>query len=67
MTTIVLVTKGKNHSVDYVKVQLFDVYLDAIEFCEKVTDKEPVKYWTHAEIIEDGHTLELSSPEWPNN
>lgn len=58
MSTIVLVTKGKNDSVDYVKVVLFDNKEDANTFVSlSCTGKQ--KHWQHAEIVREDEQVDL--------
>ena len=59
---IVLITEGKNESVDNVTVKLFEEKTKAEEFCKVTTDDETLnkKYWTLAEIIDDGKRYEIS-------
>lgn len=67
---IVLITQGKNESVDYLAIHLFkDDEKDKAEaFCKEVTDKDPERYWTFAEIIQEGETIEPARyKNWVNN
>lgn len=56
---IVIVTSGKNESVDYVKVVLFDKFLAAHAYVEATSDTEKKKHWTTAEIVPVGRTIDL--------
>ena len=59
---IVLVTEGKNESVDFAKVATFGNRIAALEFC-KANSTGRTKYWKKAEIIEDGERVELCQPD----
>lgn len=59
---IVLVTSGKHESVDAAQVHVFDSFVSAADFCRsKNTGKK--KYWTKAEIVNEGESVELGQPE----
>ena len=60
---IVLVTKGKNESVDYAKVMLFEKKTEAIRFCAD-TNTGKKKYWANADILENGEEVELCQPDY---
>ena len=56
---IVLETSGKNESVDYVRIKLFESKEEAEAYCVKNTDEpKDQKYWDYCEIIEDGQVYE---------
>ena len=63
--TIVLVTKGKlNYTpATSIIIHLFSDRKKAIKYCKDVTDMER-KYWTRAEIIDEGTEYE---PCWEGN
>lgn len=59
---IVLITEGKHESVDCATVRLFLTSAEAVAFCnQKNTGKQ--KYWTKAEILEDGERVDLMQPQ----
>jgi len=59
---IVLITTGKHESVDTAEIRIFS-YLGAAEsFCKKISTG-PKKYWTDAQIIEEGVEISLYMPE----
>ena len=60
---IVLVTTGKHDSVDTVAVRFFDERGRAEQYCESLITGE-TKYWTYAEIVDEGYTTELAAPDW---
>ena len=62
MKTIVLITRGKWDSVDYAEVRTFDDVETARIFCTKVNTGHQ-KYWTSAEIVNEGEEIELRQPE----
>ena len=59
---IVLVTSGKNESVESVQVRLHYSKTEAEKFCLEMRSGK-VKYWTKAEIVDDGEEVELTKPE----
>lgn len=60
---IVLITEGKNESVDYATVRVFPNKIDALFFCkENATGKQ--KYWKACEIVGNGERIELCRPEY---
>lgn len=64
MTTqiIVLVTEGKDDSVDYAKVVLFTDRKLAEMFVNR-NNTGKIKHWKKAEIVEDGERIELYQPD----
>lgn len=55
---IVIVAKGKGREgADWITPKLFDTPEDAEKYIESVNDLES-KYWTYAEIVEDGEEIE---------
>ena len=55
---IVIVARGKGREgADWIKPKLFDIKEEAKKFIESVNDLES-KYWTYAEIVEDGEEIE---------
>lgn len=59
---IVLLARGKATSgADYVEVHTFSAFEKARSFCELQQDLES-KYWTRAEIVLPGETVQLDSP-----
>lgn len=59
---IVLVTSGKHDSVMYAQVHLHYSKTEAEKFCLEMRSGK-VKYWTKAEILDDGEEIELTYPE----
>ena len=58
---IVIVAGGKGREgADWIKPKLFDTKEEAEKFIESVNDLESLesKYWTYAEIVEDGEEIE---------
>lgn len=56
---IVLVTSGKGEEVDTVAVLLFETLEQAKVYAKRTsTYPEEKKYWTHAEVIEEGTVYE---------
>ena len=56
---IVLETSGKNESVDFVRIKLFESKEEAEAYCVKNTDEpKDKKYWKYCEVIEEGKTYE---------
>ena len=55
---IVIVARGKGREgADWIAPKLFDTKEEAEKFIESVNDLES-KYWTYAEIVEDGEEIE---------
>ena len=56
---IVIVAKGKGREegANWITPKLFDTPEDAEKYIESVNDLES-KYWTYAEIVEDGEEIE---------
>ena len=56
---IVLIAEGKGigSSADFITVKLFDTKDEAEKFINVINDLEH-KYWTYAEIVEDGVQVE---------
>ena len=55
---IVIVARGKGREgADWITPKLFDTREDAEKYIESVNDLED-KYWTYAEIVEDGQEIE---------
>lgn len=55
---IVIVAEGKGRgSVDWITPKLFDTLKEAEEFIKEVNDLDS-KYWTYAEVVEDGERVE---------
>lgn len=65
MSTLVLVTEGKNGSVDRVVVRTFPSREDANDFVDITNEKysPDQKHWVYAEIVRDGEMVELIRPE----
>ena len=65
MTILVLVTEGKNESVDRAVVRTFPSTEDANNFVEITNEKysPEQKHWTYAEIVRDGEIVKLTRPE----
>lgn len=59
---IVLVTRGKHESVDYVTVKLFEEYVEAVAFC-RINNTGKGKHWVNAEFVCEGTELELTPPQ----
>ena len=59
---IVLTTHGKNESVDFARVTLFNSLIDAQGFIDQ-NNTGKCKHWTKAELVFAGETTELSPPE----
>jgi hypothetical protein len=58
---IVLQTSGKGQDVDCVLVKLFTNLMDAEAYCiEKTDNPMDEKYWSYAEIIEEGCQYEVA-------
>jgi len=56
---IVLEKSGKNESVDFVRIKLFESKEEAEAYCKANTDEpKDKKYWNYCEIIEEGQTYE---------
>jgi len=55
---IVLETSGKNESVDFVRIKLFESKEEADVYSIENTDLTSKKYWNYCEIIEEGQTYE---------
>ena len=56
---IVLETSGKNESVDYVRIKLFENKEEAVSYCISNTDNpKDEKHWSYCEIVEEGETYE---------
>ena len=52
---IVLETSGKNESVDYFRIKLFESKEEADAYCAANTDKpKNQKYWNYSEIVKEG-------------
>lgn len=60
---IVLITEGKNESVDYATVRVFPNKRDALYFCKENTTGRQ-KYWKACEIVGNGERMELCRPEY---
>ena len=55
---IVIVANGKGREgADWITPKLFDTREDAEKYIESVNDLDS-KYWTYAEIVEDGVEIE---------
>lgn len=55
---IVIVARGKGREgADWIKPKLFDTKEEAEKFIESINDLES-KYWTYAEIVDDGEEIE---------
>lgn len=63
MTTLVLVTSGKNEKVDYVTIRTFDTPEEAQVFVDSFTPHHHKKYWYTAQIVGEGEEVELLRPE----
>jgi hypothetical protein len=63
MKTIVIVTTGKREDVDAASIHTFDSREKAEAFCTKTIS--PGKYWTNAQIVNEGKEIELGRPEDP--
>lgn len=59
---IVLKTRGKHESVDYASVHLFNSLTEAQNFCAKENTGR-IKYWTNAQIVDDGESIELEQAQ----
>ncbi len=60
---LVLVTMGKQESVDAAKMRCFDDVTTAQAFVDETNrDQGTLKYWSHAEILKDGEYVELFNP-----
>ena len=56
---IVLETSGKNESVDYVRIKLFESKEEAEAYCIANTDEpKDQRYWNYCEIVEEGAVYE---------
>lgn len=56
---IVIVAEGKGRvHADWITLKLFDTLEEANNFIKKVNDLES-KYWTYAEVVDNGERLEL--------
>lgn len=60
--TIVLITEGKRESVDYATIRLFSTLSEAQDFSHN-TSTGRIKYWTNAEILQDGEKVDLCQPQ----
>jgi hypothetical protein len=55
---IVIVAKGKGReSADFIKPILFDTRDEALAYINSVNDLDS-KYWTYAEIVDNGQEIE---------
>ena len=65
MSILVLVTEGKNESVDRVIVRTFPSREEANHFVNTTNLKycPDQKHWVYAEIVRDGEMVELIRPE----
>lgn len=65
MTVLVLVTEGKNESVDRAIVRTFQSREDANVYVNTINEKysPEQKHWVYADIIRDGEVIELIRPE----
>jgi hypothetical protein len=55
---IVIVARGKGREgADWIKPKLFNTKEEAEKFIESVNDLDS-KYWTYAEIVDDGEEIE---------
>ena len=62
-TYVVLHTEGKQGSVDFAKVVLFDNFEDANKYCSD-HDTGYRKYWVKCEIVGVEELIELEPPEY---
>lgn len=57
---LVLVQRGKCEDADIVSVRTFNTKAEAENFCSSV--QREGKYWTYAQIVDDGELIELGNP-----
>ena len=62
MPYLVLETAGKWEDVYSAKVLVFESLAEANGYVKKVSTG-PIRYWTNAEIIQPGESVELCMPE----
>lgn len=58
---LVLITAGKNESVDYVTIREME-YMEAVNYC-MVNSTGRQKHWQECQIIQLDQTVEVCQPE----
>jgi hypothetical protein len=59
---IVLETQGKNETVAFARVHIFDTRIKAEVFIDQ-TNTGKYTYWRKAELVSNGEEVELKQPE----
>ena len=52
--------QGKKECVNHVRVKLFNSESEAQSYCREVSSQKGEKYWTKADIVQEGFLLNIT-------